>query len=336
MHDCVRSGDIVWPLYLLFGVRAGCHQPLPRQRLVCSLHLVLSVIQPTLSSLTLHFSFQHTTSVDLVGSLESMWNDYRTASLWGFQSGSSSGLFEREDFYETSENLLSLGLVFEQIGYCIRVLHDDRAEYERKARESYAKLFPNMPYVGMLAVNQDPTSPIGFNITVQREKPFYYPCPYQIFPTDRRFDFFRAVDLQSGNMHIDESVLEVGQPVLSNILTFADLDNPEEKVRIVSMLHPGRNGTFSNGLPSLATITIRPDKMITKLLKSQSLGEILSVYLFDTTGDSGFAGLNLLGVQQEVDPKEQFVVGAHCVHEADDMDTNIEVIPDAEIESSET
>ena len=81
-------------------------------------------------------------AVNLVNSFQSSWDTYRTASLWAYQSGNSSGLFERQDFYETSKNLRALGVVYEQIGYCIRLAHQDREAYEEKARQYYANVFP--------------------------------------------------------------------------------------------------------------------------------------------------------------------------------------------------
>lgn len=276
-------------------------------------------------------------AVDLVNSFEAMWNDYEMASLWGYQSGNSSGLFEREDFYETSKNLLSLGLEYEQMGYCVRVLHKDRAEYESLAKESYSKLFPGIPYFGMLAAVNDPNSPVGLSIKPREEKQVYYPCPYQVFPVDPRFSFMRAVDLQSAaNLDVDESTVDVGQPVLSNTLTMSTPDNPE-KVRFVAMLHPGRNRTFMNGIESLSMIIIRPDKMITKLLKSESLGAPLSAYVFDTTGNDGFGFLDLLGLQREIDPdidpSDRFILGAHSANQVNKTDNVIETLPDTDIES---
>ena len=111
------------------------------------------------------------TAKDLAKGFHVMWNEFHTDSLWAYQVGKSSGIFERDDFYKTHQNLRSLGVDYGAIAYCIRLRHEDRAEYERKARDFYAKMYPDMPYLGLLGIL--PGAESILSIGVREPRPYY-------------------------------------------------------------------------------------------------------------------------------------------------------------------
>lgn len=185
-----------------------------------------------------------------------------------------------------------------------------------------------------MAFNIDPSSPFGFNISIREEREFYYPCPYQVFPNEPRFEFVRAVDLQAGpNVDIEDSLLEPGEPFLSNTLSITNPSVPNETIRFVTMMHPGRGQSFNLSMSSIATITIRPDKMVTALLEGARLSEPRSIYVFETSKGTNINGFNLLGIQQSLDPVDEFLVGARGSPTSGGSDATVEPLVNATIDS---
>jgi hypothetical protein len=278
-------------------------------------------------------------ATDVVTAFQSSWGQYQQAALWAYQSGNSSDLFVRNDFYETSENLLSLGLVYEQIGYCVKVLHNNRSAYEEKARASYAKLFPGTPYPGILGIAFDTNktrSSTGFQISIREERPYYYPCPYQVFPLDPRLEILRAADAYRSNNTMEESLAVPGEPVLSNPLLIRDPDNPDAIIPFVTLMHPGRHQKFISGIQSFATITVRPDKIVQTLLEAQSHAQAISMYIYDTSNnqDDLATGFNVFDVGQKQHANNQFLVGATCsARPQENAKVKVEFLPERSMDA---
>jgi hypothetical protein len=229
-----------------------------------------------------------------------MWEDFHTASLWAFRAGESSGLFESKSFYESDADLRSLGIDYGALAYCIRLRHEDRAEYESKARDFYAEIYPGMPYYGIMGVKADAESVL--TIGVREERPFYYVCPY-LTVDDPRFTFLAYTDISSGaDWEINEPSLEEGEPILSSVLSVPQ-PGGVDNIKFVTMGQPGREDKFTSAMERFSFIAIAPKRMLSLLLSSSthaaSHDTTNSVYLFDTSPRDRTNGVNLLSLDSD-------------------------------------
>ena len=264
----------------------------------CLLYLAIVLAGCVLASILLYFGISNARDevsrqldldgTELAGAFGSLWQQYEMASLWALQTGEASGLFERYDFYEVDQNLKSLGVEYASLAYCIRLKHEDREEYERKARAFYSKEGkPNYPGISVITRKNG-----NFTLEISPEKPFYNPCPYGVLTEG--LGFLATAEVSSTVQFVKESP-GPGKPVLFRVLDVPRIDGTRS--RFVTMGQPGRNAEFTANITRFSFITIDCDALLRRLVSTLPKQQRrVSVYMFDSPLGQWAANIGTIGL----------------------------------------
>ena len=91
-------------------------------------------------------------ALDLINKIEDAWKDYVTAAAW-IHGRCRNRNFDRVEFREMYEYLVSSGLDFQAAHFDPNITHDERDEAEAEARAFYEDNYPSVNYRGFVGFN---------------------------------------------------------------------------------------------------------------------------------------------------------------------------------------
>jgi hypothetical protein len=98
-------------------------------------------------------------SLNLVNKIQHAWEDYTTAAAW-VHGRCRNRRFDRVEFHEMYEYLVSSGLDFQALQFDPNITHNEREEAEAEARAYYEENHPNVDYRGFTGLNfENSTTP---------------------------------------------------------------------------------------------------------------------------------------------------------------------------------
>ena len=107
---------------------------------------------------------------DLVSKIESAWDDYVNAASW-VHGRCRDRDFDRREFREIYEYLISSGLDFQAMQFDPNITDDERDFWEDEARQFYAEFYPDVNYRGFIGFNTANST----TLDPRWPAPFYFP-----------------------------------------------------------------------------------------------------------------------------------------------------------------
>jgi hypothetical protein len=91
-------------------------------------------------------------SQNLLNKIQHAWKDYVNAAAW-IHGRFRNRKFDRVEFHEMYEYLVSSGLDFQAVQFAPNLTHNERAEAEAEARVFYEENYPSVDYQGFIGFN---------------------------------------------------------------------------------------------------------------------------------------------------------------------------------------
>ena len=219
-------------------------------------------------------------SVDLVNKISTSWLEYVNAA--GMIHGRCHNRdFSRADFRNFYEYLIGGGLSFQAAQFDPNITRDERAFYEKEARDYYAEYYPHFNYRGFVGF-EDANST---SLEPRSEQDFYFPIHYMEPVVGNEAACGLDYHASGSRKRTVLYCMDNGLPALTDRLRL--VQETEYEAYGVVLMHPGYqlSNSTERWPKDLASIVIRIPDLLRRATENQ--GNPSFVYIYDKSDSSG-------------------------------------------------